>query len=526
MRGERRDLRRIATVERRQGRERGGGIGHRNATRPGKCSTANAQWSLAQRAAASRRAPSRRSRRRGNFGAASAGAQCRVARTIAGPDPRTGNFRRAALTDSGAFRPRRPQAGVEAARAVRGDERRRPRPHRPRVEAQVFRARRNDPRAGDRAPGALLRRSARAPSAANGRGTGAAAALWELSAGRDVSAGRTARAARRHQRLPGDAGHLLPRVSGRGVRRADRLRRPIFQDFCTRRLAHLLDLSRARLQADVRGDARPNSADSRRRSRRAAAPGADRPWPRCGARRNADDDGRTRGSARCRSSMREAQPLGIFTRQDVIARVVLPQRPLDGADARRDERAGGHAAGRRHRGRRGARDGAARHPPRRRRGRHAARSPASCPSATCSACSGCRCASSRRPIRRAADIPTLVQCAADVRALSHALVAQGVAAGQLTRMISSLNDHVAAQHPRARPRRRTTLSGVAVCWLGMGSEGRRRADDRDRPGQRPHLRRQRSGARAGSDPRAAAAVRTRGQRSAGRAAAIRCAKAA
>ena len=48
-------------------------------------------------------------------------------------------------------------------------------------------------------------------------------------------------------------------------------------------------------------------------------------------------------------------------------------------------------------------------------------------------------------IRRAPDVAALTQCAADIRALSHTLVAQGVAAGHLTRMISSLNDQLTAR---------------------------------------------------------------------------------
>ncbi len=74
-------------------------------------------------------------------------------------------------------------------------------------------------------------------------------------------------------------------------------------------------------------------------------------------------------------------------------------------------------------------------------------------------------------IRRARDVAALRQSSADVRALAYALVAQGVASGQLTRMISSLNDQilqrllqlVSPHHP---------LEGIALCWIGMGSEGR------------------------------------------------------
>jgi signal-transduction protein with cAMP-binding, CBS, and nucleotidyltransferase domain len=74
-------------------------------------------------------------------------------------------------------------------------------------------------------------------------------------------------------------------------------------------------------------------------------------------------------------------------------------------------------------------------------------------------------------IRRAPDVPALMQCAPDVPALSNALVVQGVAAGQLTRMISIPNDQLAVrildllapQHD---------VAALVLCWLGMGSEGR------------------------------------------------------
>ncbi len=41
-------------------------------------------------------------------------------------------------------------------------------------------------------------------------------------------------------------------------------------------------------------------------------------------------------------------------------------------------------------------------------------------------CSGCRCASSPRKSAARADVPALVQCAADIRALSHSLIVQGL----------------------------------------------------------------------------------------------------
>ena len=74
-------------------------------------------------------------------------------------------------------------------------------------------------------------------------------------------------------------------------------------------------------------------------------------------------------------------------------------------------------------------------------------------------------------LRRAGDVPALVQCAADIRALSHALVAQGVGSGSLTRMISSLNDQLTAR-ALEQCAAGFDLSGLALCWLGLGSEGR------------------------------------------------------
>jgi CBS domain-containing protein len=74
-------------------------------------------------------------------------------------------------------------------------------------------------------------------------------------------------------------------------------------------------------------------------------------------------------------------------------------------------------------------------------------------------------------LRRAADVPALAACAANIRDLAHSLVAQGLSSAQLTRTISSLNDQllhrlIAITLPAH------ALAGVTFCWLGMGSEGR------------------------------------------------------
>ncbi len=259
----------------------------------------------------------------------------------------------------------------------------------------LLRPRRDHPRAGGRAARRTATSSARAPSAASGPGLRrprrrcgssppARCSRWARCSRGAASPASTAR--------PQDTFCLA--FPDRGLRRADRV------------LAGLPGLLHAPPRAPARPVAHPAAGgvrgDADRAARagdaagRAAAAGADHLRARRAARRRARRRWRSTGSARCRSSTPTPRPLGIFTRQDVIGRVVLPQRPLDGADARRDERAGDHAAGRSHRRRRGAGHGAPRHPPRGRAATATARSPGSCPSATSSACSGCRCASSRR----------------------------------------------------------------------------------------------------------------------------------
>ena len=74
-------------------------------------------------------------------------------------------------------------------------------------------------------------------------------------------------------------------------------------------------------------------------------------------------------------------------------------------------------------------------------------------------------------IRRADSAEGLALVAADVRRLSHHLVAQGVGAAQLTRLISHLNDQLtvrlitlACEKYQVEPQ--------SFCWLSFGSEGR------------------------------------------------------
>lgn len=243
---------------------------------------------------------------------------------------------------------------------------------------------------------------------------------------------------------------------------------PAFQDFCTRRLVYLLDLSRANVQAEYaaavteqRGLATPLRSITRN------APATVAPETPIG-------DALKTMEARRIGSLPVvdggAKPLGIFTRQDVIGRIVLPgvalSAPISGVMSAPALTLPGDAT---------AGDAAllmAKHGI-----RHVVVTGAGGQVAGVVSerdLFGLQRLSVRElssAIRRAGDLPSLVQSAADVRSLSHALVAQGVASGQLTRMIASLNDQLAARIlDLVAPKH--DLSGLALCWLGMGSEGR------------------------------------------------------
>ena len=297
--------------------------------------------------------------------------------------------------------------------------------------------------------------------------TGDAAALWELSAG---------------EMFP--LGALLARRGVTSVYRATRdtfclafpvalfdtliETSPVFQDFCTRRLAYLLDLSRANLQAEYAANVTEKRglatglATLVRHEPLSCPPStplsvalATMEEHRIGSMPVVDDARR---------------PLGIFTRQDVIGRIVLPSRSLATpiADVMSappitlplSATAGDAALLMARRGIRhvlltddeGGLAGVVSERDLFSLQRLSVRELASA-------------------VQRAPDVATLVQCATDIRALSLSLVAQGVAAGQLTRMISSLNDQIAVRVLELTAPRHD-LAGLALCWLGMGSEGR------------------------------------------------------
>ena len=243
---------------------------------------------------------------------------------------------------------------------------------------------------------------------------------------------------------------------------------PVFQDFCTRRLSHLLDLSRDRLQAEY--------AATLTEARGLATPLAEllRQGPiTCRPETPLAEALRTMEHHRIGSLPvvdATGMPLGVFTRQDVIGRIVLAQRALE-APMRdvmsapvitlpADATAGDAALVMARSGIRHVvvvrRDGTV-------AGVVSERDLFSLQRLSVRELSSA--------IRRASNVAALAQCAADIRALSHALVAQGVAAAPLTRMISSFNDQL-TQRVLDLCAPRHDLQRVALCWLGFGSEGR------------------------------------------------------
>jgi CBS domain-containing protein len=74
-------------------------------------------------------------------------------------------------------------------------------------------------------------------------------------------------------------------------------------------------------------------------------------------------------------------------------------------------------------------------------------------------------------IRRTASVAEMPRVAADIRAWPRSLVAQGVSAAFVTRLISRLNDQLTARLVELIAGERGINLGQ-VCWLALGSEGR------------------------------------------------------
>ncbi len=75
-------------------------------------------------------------------------------------------------------------------------------------------------------------------------------------------------------------------------------------------------------------------------------------------------------------------------------------------------------------------------------------------------------------IRNADNLDTLKHSARDIRQLAHNMLAQGVAAEQLTQIISTLNDLLTTRILDLELKADPALKEVEFCWLALGSEGR------------------------------------------------------
>jgi len=79
-------------------------------------------------------------------------------------------------------------------------------------------------------------------------------------------------------------------------------------------------------------------------------------------------------------------------------------------------------------------------------------------------------------LRQADSIATLISLSKDIRELTHNMMAQGVAAEQITQLISTLNDLLTARiielEFSAAGLGRPGARQSGLCWLALGSEGR------------------------------------------------------
>jgi CBS domain-containing protein len=75
-------------------------------------------------------------------------------------------------------------------------------------------------------------------------------------------------------------------------------------------------------------------------------------------------------------------------------------------------------------------------------------------------------------IRNADQLDQLTHSARDIRQLAHNMLAQGVAAEPLTQIISTLNDLLTTRIIELELRDHPALREIEFCWLALGSEGR------------------------------------------------------
>lgn len=296
---------------------------------------------------------------------------------------------------------------------------------------------------------------------------GGFAPVWELPAGEIFPLGAllSNRGASNRYRAAGDTFCLLLPAADFDALVASST---IFRDYCTRHLGFLLERVRAQVRTEYaeavtgrHGMATPLAALVRTSAVTVppATPLVEAltllEQQRIGSLPVVDGDGRA---------------LGIFTRQDVIGRIVLPQRALSTAIvdvmsapviALPGSATAGDAA--LVMAQRGIRHVVVTDDQGRVSGVVSERDLFSLHRLSLRELSSA--------IKRAPSLEVLEVCANDIRALSYALVAQGVASRPLTHMISSLNDQLTARILDLEVAR-FDVASLVPCWIGMGSEGR------------------------------------------------------
>jgi CBS domain-containing protein len=240
-----------------------------------------------------------------------------------------------------------------------------------------------------------------------------------------------------------------------------------FRDFCTRRLAHLLERSQARLIAEY-----ANSAAASRSLAQPLAEIAVRAPVQCGPATSLRDAAALMHGAGVGSIAVvdvDDRPLGIFTLRDLLDRVVAQDADID-APIERFMTASpialevGQAAI-------DAAVAMARH------GFHhilvtsGGRLHGVVSERDLFALQRLQVTRLADSVRVAQDVDALITIAKDVRALAHSLLAQGASSEHVSRIVTELNDRLTS---RVIEQEIATaeISDVEWCWLALGSEGR------------------------------------------------------
>jgi CBS domain-containing protein len=239
-----------------------------------------------------------------------------------------------------------------------------------------------------------------------------------------------------------------------------------FQDFCTRRIAHLLERSKQQIQAQYTQAGAAQQPLSMplgelvRRTPVSCTP--DTPIKDALARLHAENVGSI-------VIAQDAGPLGIFTVHDLLTRVALAGQDtavpistvMTPAPVSLPRRASAYEAAMA-------------------MARHGIRHVLVLEGARCVGVVSERDLFSLQrvgltqistDVRNAHQVSDLAAIAADIRALAQSMLAQGIGAEQLTQLVSMLNDLLVARIVELE-QARFDLVGIEWCWLALGSEGR------------------------------------------------------